>query len=159
GLRMGAARRIADLARHAAVRTRYPVLAESCDVVATPALRSMGTIGGNLCQRPRCWYFRRAIPCLKSGGPSCPAVNGENQYLAILDGGPCYIVHPSDPAVALTALGAEVELARAGGTRRVKLEDFYTLPRERIDQETVLAPGEFVAAVHVSAEAAAGVQR
>src|SRR5205823_1879375 len=81
------------------------------------------------------------------------------QYLAILDGGPCHIVHPSDPAVALTALGAEAELARAGGTRRVALEGFYVLPSERVDQETVLESGEFVAAVHLPLASAGGVQR
>src|SRR5207253_5274321 len=121
--------RVADLATDPLIGERFPALAAACEIVGTPALRNMGTIGGNLCQRPRCWYFRRGVPCLKNGGSSCPAVAGENQYLAILDGGPCYIVHPSDPAVALTALGARLELASVGGSRQVGLEDFYTLPR------------------------------
>ena len=103
---IGAAARIADLAKDQRVTAQFLALAQACDVVATPALRHMGTLGGNLCQRPRCWYFRRGISCLKSGGSSCPAKEGENQYLAILDAGPCYAVHPSDPAVALTALEA-----------------------------------------------------
>jgi xanthine dehydrogenase YagS FAD-binding subunit len=159
GLRIGASVRIADLATHALVRERFPILSQACEVVGTPALRHMGTLGGNLCQRPRCWYFRQNVPCLKNGGSSCPAVHGENQYLAILDGGPCYIVHPSDPAVALAALDARVEIAAVGGRRVVPIGDFYVLPAERLDQETVLTPGEFVSAVIIPGEARGGVQR
>ena len=158
-LRIGASARIEPLANHPLIRERYGALAEACSVVATPALREMGTLGGNLCQRPRCWYFRRGVACHKNGGDSCPAREGENQYLAILDGGPCYIVHPSDPAVALTALEAEVEIRSAKGERVVAIEDFYLLPRERLDHETVLRPGEVVTAVLLPAAAAGGVQR
>ena len=159
GLRIGAATRIADIASHLGVRERFSALAQACDFVATPALRNMGTIGGNLCQRPRCWYFRRSVPCLKNGGPSCPAVDGENQYLAILDGGPCHIVHPSDPAVALTALDAQIEIVSATGTRVVPIGEFYVLPSMRLDQETVLAAGEFVAAVLLPGASAGGIQQ
>ena len=158
-LRIGASARIEHLANHPLIRERYGALAEACSVVATPALREMGTLGGNLCQRPRCWYFRRGVACHKNGGDSCPAREGENQYLAILDGGPCYIVHPSDPAVALTALEAEVEIRSAKGERVVAIEDFYLLPRERLDHETVLRPGEVVTAVLLPAATAGGVQR
>jgi len=158
GVRIGAAARIADIARNPTIVEHFRALAEACDFVGTPALRNMGTIGGNLCQRPRCWYFRRAFPCLKNGGPSCPAVEGENQYLAILDGGPCHIVHPSDPAVALTGLDAEVEIASSNGRRSVPIEEFYVLPSERLDQETVLNPGEFVAAVVIPGASAGGIQ-
>src|SRR6185295_15331163 len=119
----------------------------------------MGTLGGNLCQRPRCWYFRRGVPCLKNGGRSCPAEQGQNQYLAILDGGPCHIVHPSDPAVALTAIGARLELERAGASRVVAIEDFFVLPSERLDRETVLQDGEVVRAVILSADTSGGVQQ
>jgi xanthine dehydrogenase YagS FAD-binding subunit len=134
-------------------------LAEACDVVGTPALREMGTIGGNLCQRPRCWYLRRGISCYKSGGNACPAKDGENQYHAILDGGPCYIVHPSDPAVALTALDAQVEIGGAQTPRLMPIADFYVLPSERLDHETILRPGEFVSAVVLPAASAGGVQK
>ena len=158
-LRIGASARIEHLANHPLVRERYGVLAEACSVVATPALREMGTLGGNLCQRPRCWYFRRGISCHKNGGTSCPASGGENQYLAILDGGPCYIVHPSDPAVALTALDAAVEIRSAKGERVVAIEDFYLLPKQRLDHETILATGEVVTAVLLPAAAGGGVQR
>ena len=158
GLRIGATARIHDVASHTTVRERYPALARACDVVGSPALRHMGTLGGNLCQRPRCWYYRRAIPCLKNGGTSCPARDGENQYLAILDGGPCYIVHPSDPAVALTALDAELELTSGSGVRRLKLDDFYVLPTDRLDRETVLDADEVVSAVIVPDTFASGPQ-
>lgn len=159
GVRIGASALIADIAAHPLIRDRYAALAESCDVVGSPALRHMGTIGGNLCQRPRCWYFRRGVPCLKNGGTMCPAVDGENQYLAILEAGPCYIVHPSDPAVALTALDAVIEVASVRGRRTVPISEFYVLPSERLDRETILEPGEVVAAVVLSRGAAGGVQR
>lgn len=158
GIRIGASARIADIARHALVRERFPALAEACDVVATPALRHMGTIGGNLCQRPRCWYLRRGFACHKNGGSYCPAVDGENRYLAIVDGGPCYVVHPSDPAVALTALDATVEITSREGTHAVPIGEFYVLPSQRLDQETVLEPGEFVSAIEIPEGAAGGSQ-
>jgi xanthine dehydrogenase YagS FAD-binding subunit len=148
-VRIGAAVRVQQLARDPVVREQYPALAQACEGVGSPALRNMGTIGGNLCQRPRCWYFRRGIPCLKNGGSGCPAREGENQYHAIIEGGPCFIVHPSDPAIALTALNAELELTSRAGTRSVNVSDFYLLPRDRMDHETVLRPGEVVSAVLV----------
>lgn len=151
GLRIAAAARIADIAAHDLVRSRFPVLADACEAVGTPALRNMGTLGGSLCQRPRCWYFRRGIACLKNGGATCPARDGENQYHAILDAGPCYVVHPSDPAVALTALDAEVEITGPDGTSRVPITQFFVLPRDRMDSETVLRNGEIVSAVVLSA--------
>jgi xanthine dehydrogenase YagS FAD-binding subunit len=158
-VQIGASTRISELADDAIIRERFPALAEACEAVGTPALRNMGTLGGNLCQRPRCWYFRRGVRCHKNGGDSCPAADGENQYLAILGGGPCYIVHPSDPAVALTALEARVEVTGPGGPRSVDIAHFYVLPRDRMDHETVLERGEFVTAVVLSPRSAGGVQR
>jgi xanthine dehydrogenase YagS FAD-binding subunit len=157
-LRLGAGARIHDIARNPHIRERFQALSQSCEVVGSPALRHMGTIGGNLCQRPRCWYFRRGISCLKNGGTTCPAREGENQYHAILDGGPCYIVHPSDPAVALTALDAEIELTSGEGTRTLPITEFYTLPRLRMDHETVLRPGEVVSAIVLPGTFAGGPQ-
>jgi xanthine dehydrogenase YagS FAD-binding subunit len=159
GLRIGGAVRLADVAAHAAVLERYPALALACEQVGTPAIREMATLGGNLCQRPRCWYFRRGMACLKNGGDDCPAREGENQYLAILEGGPCFIVHPSDPAVALVALDATIEVASARGRRDVSAADFFVLPRERMDRETVLADDELVIGVRLPSSAAGGVQR
>ena len=158
GVRIGAAAHIRDIARDGRIGERFPALASACEAVGSPALRNMGTIGGNLCQRPRCWYYRRAIPCLKNGGSGCPAKAGENQYSAILDGGPCYIVHPSDPAVALTALDARVELTTSGSTRTLPISEFYVLPSERLDHETVLTSGEMVSAIVLGSASAGGRQ-
>jgi xanthine dehydrogenase YagS FAD-binding subunit len=159
GVRIGGAVRLSDVAGHPLVLERYRVLAEACGQVGTPALRAMATLGGNLCQRPRCWYFRRNIPCHKTGGDSCPAHEGENQYLAILEGGPCWIVHPSDPAVALVALDATVEIASARGRREIAAADFFVLPRERMDRETVLTDDELIIGVRLPGAAAGGMQR
>ena len=159
GLRIGAAARLAAIARHEGVRTRFPVLAEACDAVGTVALRHMGTLGGNLCQRPRCWYLRSGISCLKSGGSTCPADGGESRQLAILGGGPCHAVHPSDPAVALTALRAVIEITGASGSRSVSIDDFFVSPSADVTRETVLQPGEIVASVLLPASSAGGWQR
>lgn len=159
GLRIGAAARLAHIAADRAVAERVPALAMSCEAVGSPTLRNMGTLGGNLCQRPRCWYLRSGISCHKSGGDACPAFNGENQYHAILGGGPCYIVHPSDPAVALVALEAVVHVAGPQGERAVPAGEFYVLPSARLDHETVLAPGEFVTAVEIPERSIGGRQR
>ncbi len=159
GLRIGAATRIETIARHPAVNERFPLLAEACRSVGTTALRHMGTLGGNLCQRPRCWYFRRGIPCLKSGGDRCWAAEGESQYHAILDGGPCWIVHPSDPAVALTALEAVVEVAGPEGHRTVAIGELFVLPSERLDREVALGDGEVVTSVVLPGRGAEGFQR
>jgi xanthine dehydrogenase YagS FAD-binding subunit len=158
-LRLGAAARIADIAADAQVRERFPALAMACESVGSPALRNMGTIGGNLCQRPRCWYFRSGIPCLKSNGTDCPAVRGENTHHVIFGGGPCYAVHPSDPAVALTALSATVHVNGPRGERSVPIAGFFVLPDPDPRRETVLEPGEFVSAVDVPADSSGGRQR
>src|SRR5689334_1526599 len=136
-VRIGGAVRLAHVVRNDVVRDRFPALVQACESVGTPALRTMGTIAGNLCQRPRCWYLRSGFACHKNGGDSCPAAAGENQYHAIFGGGPCYIVHPSDPAVALTALEAQVEVRGGGGpsggasaphVRLVPISEFFVLP-------------------------------
>ena len=158
GLRVGGSVRLATLARDARVREQFPALAQACESVGTPALRTMGTIAGNLCQRPRCWYLRSGIACHKNGGDTCPAASGENQYHAILGGGPCYIVHPSDSAVALMALEAVVEIRRASAVRQVPIGEFFVLPSERLDHETVLRAGEYVSAVEIPGASAGGVQ-
>jgi xanthine dehydrogenase YagS FAD-binding subunit len=159
-LRIGGAARLCDIAGHEAVRDRWPALAQACEAVGTPTIRQMGTLGGNLCQRPRCWYFRQGIACHKRGGDRCPAERegAENQYHAIVNGGPCHAVHPSDPAVALTVLSATIELSRRGGSRMVPVEEFFVLPARRPDRETVVEPGEVVSAVSLPAASAGGRQ-
>ena len=119
--------------------------------MGTPQIREQGTIGGNLCQRPRCWYFRSDIQCLKKGGTSCYAVTGENQYHAIFGGGPCFFVHPSDVAVALVALQAQISIAGPAGNKAVKIENFFVSPKKTVGKENVLLPGEIVTDIQDSA--------
>ena len=158
GVRIGAEVSVSDLARDPEMLRRFPVLAEACASVGGEAPQA-GTLGGNLCQRPQCQYFRANVPCLKNGGDRCLAVEGENRYHAILGGGPCWIVHPSDPAVALVALDAQVEIQGPGGTRTIPIDRFFVSPKERLDHETVLAAGEIVTAIEIPAVAALGSQR
>ena len=159
GLRIGGACRVADLATHPLLRERVPALAAACAAVVRVAGARAGTLAGNVCQRPRCQYFRAAVPCRKNGGDGCPAVDGDNRRHAILGGGPCWIVHPSDAAVALVALEATFEIASVAGTRLVAASDFFVLPAARLDHETVLQAGEWIVAIDVPAVALGGVQR
>jgi len=156
--RIGCAVRLADLAAHDGVASRYPALAQAVASVGTPQLRNMGTIGGNLAQRPRCWYFRSALPCFKNGGTDCLAETGENHYHALFTPGPCHAVHPGDPLVALTALEASVEVIGASGTRAVSLEALFAGATRNARTEMTLADGEFLGAVLLPASAAGGTQ-
>ena len=114
-LRIGAMVTIAEIAADPRVRERWPGLAAAAEAVGTPQIRNRGTIGGNLCQRPRCWYFRSEhYNCLRKGGGACYAVDGDNRYHAIFDTAPCPIVHPSSCAVPLQAYGASVSVAGPG---------------------------------------------
>lgn len=158
-LSLGAGALIRTLGSHDGIRRYFPILAEACQSVGSPALRNMGTLGGSLCQRPRCWYFRSGIECLKSGGNSCPARDGENRHHVILNGGPCFATHPSDPAVALTALEAVVNVAGPQGIRSVPIADFFVLPDADPTRETILERGEFVVSVAVPGASATGRQR
>lgn len=155
GLDIGALVTLADIADHPVIRQKYSALAESAHVVGTPQIRNVGTIGGNLCQRPRCWYYRdEEVICLKKGGTTCYAKEGENQYHAILGGGPSYIVHPSDCAPALIALGASVTIHGPKGSSVVPLEQFFILPAQNVFAENVLKFNEIVTAIHVPTPAA-----
>lgn len=158
GLRIGAAVTIAELAANEIVRQRYPVLADACASVGTPALRNAGTIGGNLVQRHHCWYFRRGVECFKRGGTQCAAVDGEHQYHGILADGTCRAVHPSDPAVALLALDARVEIASVRGTRSVDIAELYEGASNDAEKEARLESDELIVAVHLPAESAGGRQ-
>jgi xanthine dehydrogenase YagS FAD-binding subunit len=147
GLRIGALTTISEIAQSPLVQESYPGLAQAASNVASPQLRNQGTLGGNLCQRPRCWYFRGDFLCAKKGGDKCYAVEGENRYHAIFGGDPCYIVHPSDTAPMLVALGAEVRISGAAGDRTLPLQDFFVLPDQNLSRENVLQPGEIVTEV------------
>jgi xanthine dehydrogenase YagS FAD-binding subunit len=144
GLRIGALTTIAEVAANASIAAKYAVLAQAAAEVASPQLRNQGTIGGNICQRPRCWYFRGDFHCARKGGDICYAVEGENQYHAIFGGGPCFFVHPSDTAVALAALQAQLMIAGPAGSKAVKIEDFFVGPDKSIQKENILAPNEIV---------------
>src|SRR4030042_1466034 len=112
GLSLGPLATLAEIAQNKTIRQNYPRLAQAAESVGTPQLRNMGTIGGNLCQRPRCWYYRgEEYPCIRKGHGTCFAVSGRNKYHCILQGGPCFIVHPSDTAPMLMALGASVSIS------------------------------------------------
>lgn len=144
GLRIGALTTIAEVASNPLVAERYRALSQAAGEVASPQLRNQGTIGGNICQRPRCWYFRGEFHCLRKGGNTCYAIAGESQYHAVLGGDRCYIVHPSDTAPALLALGATVNIAREGGSRSVPVAEFFVRPSTNVTKETVLEAGEVV---------------
>ena len=121
--------------------------------MASPQLRNQGTIGGNLCQRPRCWYFRGDFHCTRKGGDTCYAIQGENQYHAIFGGRACYIVHPSDTAAALVALDARARIAGPSGARTVPLSAFFVLPEKNVTKETVLERNEVLTDILLPAPA------
>jgi xanthine dehydrogenase YagS FAD-binding subunit len=150
-LRLGALATIARVERDATIRARWTALAQAAESIASPQIRSCATVGGNLCQRPRCPYYRlEETRCLKKGGSECFSYGGLNKYNAILGGGPSYIVHPSDLAPALVALDAQIVLRSASGERRLPLQEFYVLPADSdVTRETVLAPGEIVTEIRV----------
>jgi xanthine dehydrogenase YagS FAD-binding subunit len=149
GLTIGAATLLADIVESAAVQQQTPLLGMAAGKVGTPQIRNMGTIGGNLCQRPRCWYYRNNYPCFKHGGHACFSATGESDYHAILEGGPSFIVHPSDTAPALVALGATVRIATRGRERTVPIEKFFVTPRQDPTRENILTPDEILAAIEV----------
>jgi len=155
GLKIGATTTLSDIAASPAVAAGFPLLSQAAGQVAVPQIRNVGTLGGNLCQRPRCWYFRGRLfkECLRKGGDNCYAPNGENQYHAIFGGDNCCMVSPSDLAPALTALNAKVKIAGPKGERLVPMEKFYVTPEQNILKETTLAPSEMVVAVEIPAPA------
>jgi len=153
GLTIGALVTLTELEEHEGVRKNFPGLTEAAHSIATPQIRNLGTVGGNLCQRPRCWYFRlEEVNCLKKGGSECYAATGENKYNAIIAGGPSYIVHPSDLAPMLLAMGARVTAVGAQGRRVIPLDKFFTLPGEgNIRRENVLQNNEIITEIYVPA--------
>jgi xanthine dehydrogenase YagS FAD-binding subunit len=153
GLKIGATTTLDDIASSPLVSNNYPLLASAASQVAVPQIRNVGTLGGNLCQRPRCWYFRGRLfkDCLRKGGDDCYAQHGENQYHAILGGESCQMVCPSDLATALTALNTRVEIATPKGNRLIPIEQFYMRPEKNVLRETVLGPSEMISAVEIPA--------
>ena len=148
GLRIGALATIADIGAHDGIRERYAALSQAAAGLATPQVRNLGTLGGNLNQRPRCWYYRHPLTvCLKRGGDRCFAVQGVGKYLCITGGDRCFIVHPSDTAVALCALGASVEIASTYGRRSVPIGDYFVGPDVDLTRENILRAGELMTSV------------
>lgn len=150
GLKIGALATISDIGTNDIVQKSYPTLAMAASQVASPQIRNMGTLGGNLNQRPRCWYYRReAFNCYKKGGDFCFAVTGENEYHAIIGGELCYFVHPSDTAPALIALGALAKIVGPDGEKVVPLEQYFTGPRVDVMRENVLGPSDMLVEVQI----------
>jgi len=146
GLRIGAAMRMVDLAEHPDVLRLYPAIAAAAIEVGTPQIRNQATVGGNLNQRPRCWYYRNEeFVCFKKGGSTCFSPAGENQFHAIFGSGPSFIVHPSSLAVPMLAYGATFRLAGPTGERLVPAADYFTMPTlQNVRTENVLKPSELL---------------
>jgi xanthine dehydrogenase YagS FAD-binding subunit len=149
-LAIGALTPLAEIEESGLIQAHAPALAEAAGLAASPQIRNMATIGGNLLQRPRCWYFRdHEVPCWLKGGNDCPAATGENRSHAIFDESVCQAVHPSDLATALVSLDAAVELRGPGGDRTVPIEHFFSPPTDDRRRETTLEPDELVRGVRI----------
>jgi xanthine dehydrogenase YagS FAD-binding subunit len=151
GVNIGGLITLDALSRHPAIRRDYAVLAEAAESVATPQIRNFGTLAGNVCQRPWCWYFRNGFPCYKAGGNQCFSATGENQFHAIFGGGPSYIVHPSDTATALVALDAKFRVVGPASERTVPAAEFFILLKQDAARENALANDEVLASIQLPA--------
>ena len=150
GYRIGALATLAEIEEHPAVREKLLILSDAAGEAASPQIRNAGTLAGNLCQRPFCWYFRSShFNCLRKGGQLCYTVTGDGRFHAILGAGPSYIVHPSDTAPALVALGAQIKIAGPAGEKTLPLEKFFVLPSVDFRRENVLNPAEIVTEIYV----------
>jgi xanthine dehydrogenase YagS FAD-binding subunit len=159
GLRIGSAVKIVDLAEHDQIARLYPAIVHAAGDVGTPQIRHQGTVGGNINQRPRCWYFRNEeFVCFKKGGNRCFATTGENQYHAIFGNeGPSHIVHPSSLAVPFVAYGAIFRVLGPNGERNVPAADYFTMPNMRnVRKENILADDEIL--THVTLPAPGNVK-
>jgi xanthine dehydrogenase YagS FAD-binding subunit len=148
---IGAMATLADISDHPELKKLFPALTTAAGQIGGPQIRNMGTLGGNLCQRNRCWYFRdEHVHCLLKGGQKCFATDGENQYHAIFTKGhKCVIVNPSTLAPPLIALGASAEAQGPQGKRKIDLAKFFQAPTDATQREHVLAPNEMVLSVTI----------
>jgi len=154
-LTIGAATTLSDVIAHKTVQDKFSLLSNAALSVASPLIRNFGTLGGNINQRPRCWFFRgEDFNCYKKGGDFCYAVTGDNRYHAIIGGELCYIVHPSDTATALLSLNASAKVDGVNGARTISFDEYFTGPRVDVLRENVLKPGEFMTHVTIPAPAA-----
>jgi len=152
-LRIGATVTMDELAKSAEVRAGYQALADAAAGIPSPQIRHMGTVGGDLCQRPRCWYYRQGFGLLATKDGKSLAAGGENQYHAIFGGGPAYFVSASSLGPALIALGARVKLVSAKGTREIPVKEFFVAPQEETTREIALRPDEILTEILVPAAA------
>jgi xanthine dehydrogenase YagS FAD-binding subunit len=153
GFEIGAMTTLTEVAEHAGLREKFPALAEAAGLVASPQIRNQGTLGGNVSQDTRCWYYRRGWHCYRAGGNICyadtpTAINREH---AILDADRCVAVSPSDTAPALVALDAQMVIKRRGGERIVSAADYFVAPGTDITRMNVLEPGEVLTAIRIPA--------
>ena len=154
GLHLGPLSTLSEIAAHPEIQRSYSALSDAAGHAATPQVRNMATLGGNIMQRPRCWYFRSSdFDCKKKGGGSdeCHAHGGENQYHAIMNNSTCAMVHPSSTAVPLLGMDAQVELTSKRGKRLVPISEFYVPPEKSVINETVVQQGELITSVFVPA--------
>jgi xanthine dehydrogenase YagS FAD-binding subunit len=154
GLHLGPLVTLSEISENPDIQRDYTALADAAGHAATPQVRNMATLGGNITQRPRCWYFRSSdFDCRKKGGTSqeCHAQEGENQYHAVMNNGTCAMVHPSSTAVPLLAMNAQVEITSKNGKRSVAMSDFYVPPEKSLVNETVLQQDEIITGVFVPA--------
>ena len=150
GVRIGALTPLAELEMSNELAKVLPIVPQSLRDAATPQIRNMGTVGGNLLQRNRCWYFRdEGVPCWLKGGERCFAVDGENRYHAVVGTHECWMVSPSDLAPALIACDAEIEIASSAGRRKMKLAELFVAPHGRERKEHALRQGELITAVRI----------
>jgi xanthine dehydrogenase YagS FAD-binding subunit len=155
GLTLGALATLTNISESADVQKTYQALSLAAAAPASPSIRNVGTIAGNIMQRPRCWYLRgKEFDCYKKGGDFCFSVTGENQYHAILNGELCYIVHPSDTAPALIAFNASAKVTGAGGAKTVQFDQFFQGPRVNVLKETVLERTDLLTEISVPVPAA-----
>jgi xanthine dehydrogenase YagS FAD-binding subunit len=150
GFRIGALATLAEIEEHPSAREKLLILSDAAGEAASPQIRNAGTIAGNICQRPFCWYFRSSnFNCLRKGGQLCYTVTGDGRFHAVLGGGPSYIVHPSDTAPALVALNAQIKIAGPAGEKTMPLEKFFVLPSVDFKRENILNPAEIVTEIYV----------
>ena len=152
GVTIGALTTLTDIVDSKELGQQFPLLTEAARSVASPLIRNYGTLGGNINQRPRCWFFRgKDFACYKKGGDTCYSVTGDNRHHAIIGGELCYCVHPSDTATALLALNAQARVAGPAGERTVPFDKYFTGPREDVLRENVLKPDELLVQVFLPA--------
>src|SRR5260221_450744 len=155
GISIGAATTLTELIESADIQKSFPLLAEAAKTIASPLIRNFGTLGGNINQRPRCWFFRgEDFNCYKKGGDFCYSVTGDNTYHAIIGGELCYIVHPSDTSTALLALNASAKVAGPSGVRDVAFDNYFHGPREDVLTENILKANEVMTEVFIPTPAA-----